>query len=109
MINLSLAGVIEIIIDLILVSWIMIASVRSLKNIAPVPTVKQLDLMKGIWKLETALGLALYGLAGLGIITAICFPLSFGILILLITLAVFILTYQATKDLERVPTIAGYV
>ncbi|MDP2906950.1 MAG: hypothetical protein Q8O03_03330 [Nanoarchaeota archaeon] len=99
---------IELTIVWVLIAWIMIATVKGLKKVAPVEAVKQTDLMKGLWKLEIALGLALCGLAGLGTITAIFFPYNFGIGVLLVTSGVFMLTYQATKDLEKVPIIASY-
>jgi len=95
-------------IEWILILWIMITTTIALKKVAPVLHVKHLELMKGIWLLEIALGLSLAGLAGLGSITAIQYPMTFGILMLWITLAVFLLTYKATRDLERVPLIAHY-
>ena len=62
--------------------------------------------MKGIWKFEIELGFALCGLAGLGIITIILFPQTYGLLLLAITFGVAVLTSQATKDFEKVKIIS---
>jgi len=103
--NLSL---IELSIEILLIIWIMIATINGLRKVAPLKGIKHLDLMKGIWKLEAALGLALAGLAGLGVVVTALYPYSFGILILLVTLGVFILTHLATRELSMVPIIAKY-
>lgn len=95
-------------VEWVLIIWIIIATIQGLRKVEPIHHVKRLNLMRGIWKLEIALGLALCGLAGLGTIAAIHYPSSFGLVILVITLGVFILTFKATKDLEKVPMIAHY-
>ena len=96
-------------VEVVLLLWIIITTVKSLKKIAPIEGIKDLELMKGIWKLEWAFGLSLTGLAGLGLLATAIYPNSFGLLMLAITLGVFVLTYKATKDLEKVPIIANYI
>jgi hypothetical protein len=95
--------------EIILIAWIMTATIRGLKKVCPIQGIRETGLMKAIWKLESALGLSLIGLAGFGIVLTYLYPYTLGIGILVVTLGVFILIHEATRDLEKVPVIAGYI
>lgn len=80
-----------------LVAWILIATYKGFKKANPQKT----PLMRGVWKLEMALGLALCGLAAFGTITSLYFPYNLGPATLVLTFGVFIHAYRATKELEK--------
>lgn len=82
----------------VLVAWILIATYKGLKRANP----KDTPLMKGVWRLEMALGLALCGLASFGTITALFFPYKLGLAVLVLIFGVFIHAYRASRDFEKI-------
>ncbi|MFH1316944.1 MAG: hypothetical protein ABII01_05490 [Candidatus Woesearchaeota archaeon] len=98
----------ELILEAVLIVGIAITIIKALARVAPSPNVKHEDLMKGIWKLEIAVGFALCGLAGFTISTILASPKIYGPILMVITLGVATLTFQAKVELDRVRLIQTY-
>ena len=99
---------VELAIVWIFIIWIMIALIKALKKVAPIPTIKQSYIINGIWKICVALGLALSGLMAIATFTSLINPRLAGIVMIVISFLVFILVHTAVKNFDKAAVIISY-
>jgi len=91
-----------------IILWIMIALIKTLRKVAPIPAIKQSYIITGIWKICIALGLALSGLMFVATLSSLISPRIAGIIMIVISFLVFILVHTAVHNFDKAALIIAY-